>query len=138
MREFIRHSSEFPVAVKVSGEAGSRRGCLRDLSVAGLSFDVASKIDVGSKINFYVPSLSDEPAGRGHVVWCRPLCASYRLGVEFETEQDAYRTRMVEQVCQIENYRREVKELEGRVLEPEDAAVEWIESYAADFDRRFS
>ncbi|WP_295871230.1 PilZ domain-containing protein [uncultured Zhongshania sp.] len=138
MREFIRHSSEFPVAIKVAGEAGSRRGCLRDLSVAGLSFDVASKIDVGSKINFYVPSLSDEPAGRGHVVWCRPLRASYRLGVEFETAQDAYRTRMVEQVCQIENYRREVKELEGRVLEPEEAAVEWIESYAADFDRRFS
>ena len=138
MREFIRHSSEFPVAVKVSGEAGSRQACLRDVSIGGLSFDVASEIEIGSRINFYVPWLSDVPAGRGRVVWCRPLRASYRLGVEFENEQDAYRTRMVEQVCQIENYRREVKELEGRVLESEEAAIEWISSYAADFDRRFS
>tara|TARA_R110001592_G_scaffold59660_13_gene181124 strand:+ start:5431 stop:5568 length:138 start_codon:yes stop_codon:yes gene_type:complete len=45
---------------------------------------------------------------------------------------------MVEQVCQIENYRREVKKREGRELDPEEAAVEWIAAYAEDFNRRFS
>jgi hypothetical protein len=138
MRGFIRHSSDFPVVVEVIGESASRRGLLRDVSVAGLSFDVASEITVGSKINYYVPSLSDEPAGRGQVVWCRSMGAGYRLGVEFESEQDAYRMRMVEQVCQIENYRREVKKFEGRELDSEEAAVEWIGAYAADFNRRFS
>ena len=38
MREFIRHANEIPVAVKVAGEAGSRRGHLRaeSRSVANL------------------------------------------------------------------------------------------------------
>jgi hypothetical protein len=45
---------------------------------------------------------------------------------------------MVEQLCLIENYRREVKLNEGRELDPERAAAEWIEAYAADFDRRYS
>jgi hypothetical protein len=138
MREFIRHDSDFPIAVKVKGEPGCRRGCLRDVSIAGLSFDVACKITVGSRINYYVPSLSDESAGRGRVIWCRPLRSSYRVGVEFEDEQDAYRTRMVEQVCQIESYRREVKLRDGRELDPEEAAIEWIAAYAEDFHRRFS
>ncbi|MFT6552593.1 MAG: hypothetical protein ACJA1I_002649 [Zhongshania marina] len=138
MREFIRHANEIPVAVKVAGEAGSRHGHLRDVSVAGLAFDVARRIRVGSKLNFYIPSLSDEPAGRGRVVWCRPLRASFRLGLEFEQAYDACRARMVEQLCLIENYRREVKLNEGRELDPEQAAAEWIEAYAADFDRRYS
>jgi hypothetical protein len=138
MRKFIRHASDFPVAVKVIGESACRLGCLHDVSIAGLSFDVACKITVGSRIDYYVPSLSDESAGRGRVIWCRPLRSSYRLGVAFEDEQNAYRTRMVEQVCQIESYRREVKKREGRELDPEEAAVEWIAAYAEDFNRRFS
>jgi hypothetical protein len=138
MREFVRHPSDIPVAVKVAMEAGSRRGYLRDVSIAGLSCDVARIIDVGSRIEFFVPSLAEESVGRGRVVWCRPLRASYRMGVEFECEQDAYRTKMVEQVCQIESYRREVQEMEGRELGAEEAAAEWIESHAAEFDRRFS
>ena len=40
---------------------------------------------------------------------------------------------MVEQVCQIEHYRREVLRVEGRVLDAESAAVEWIGRYAAEF-----
>lgn len=138
MREFIRHASEVPVAVKVTGETGSRYGHLRDVSVAGLAFEVARRIKVGSRLNFYVPSLSDEPAGRGRVVWCRPLRASFRLGLEFEHTYDAYRARVVEQLCLIENYRQEVKLNEGRNLDPEQAAAEWIEAYAADSDRRYS
>ncbi|CAA0082472.1 PilZ domain-containing protein [Zhongshania aliphaticivorans] len=138
MREFIRHVNEIPVAVKVTGETGSRCGHLRDVSVAGLAFDVARRIKVGSKLNFYVPALSDESVGRGRVVWCRPLQASFRLGLEFDQGCDAYRARVVEQLCLIEHYRQEVKLNEGRDIDAEQAAAEWIEVYAADFDRRYS
>ena len=40
---------------------------------------------------------------------------------------------MVEQVCQIEHYRQAVLRQEGRALDGEAAAPEWIARYAADF-----
>ncbi len=40
---------------------------------------------------------------------------------------------MVEQVCQIENYKHEVYRAEGRALTAAEAAREWIGKYAADF-----
>jgi hypothetical protein len=40
---------------------------------------------------------------------------------------------MVEQVCSIERYRREVEAGEGRVLTAPEAAAEWIARYAGRF-----
>jgi hypothetical protein len=40
---------------------------------------------------------------------------------------------MVEQVCHIENYKKEVYQTEGRLLTAEEAAVEWIHKYASQF-----
>ena len=40
---------------------------------------------------------------------------------------------MVEQICHIEQYRREVLKKEGRRLSSEEAASEWIVKYASDF-----
>ena len=40
---------------------------------------------------------------------------------------------MVAQFCQIEDYRRDMAETEGRLLSSEEAAKEWIVQYAEDF-----
>jgi hypothetical protein len=40
---------------------------------------------------------------------------------------------MIEQICHIEHYRKEVKLVEGRELSSEEAADEWITRYAGDF-----
>jgi hypothetical protein len=40
---------------------------------------------------------------------------------------------MIEQICHIEHYRKEVKLAEGRELSSEEAADEWIKRYAGDF-----
>ena len=55
------------------------------------------------------------------------------MGVEFLDRDDSFRARMVEQVCHIEQYKRQVLETEGRVLNGEQAAKEWIRRYAASF-----
>ncbi len=44
-----------------------------------------------------------------------------------------FATRMVAQVQHIKHYRQEVLRLEGRVLDDDSAALEWIERYAATF-----
>ena len=49
-----------------------------------------------------------------------------------ETDR-AFATRMVEQVQHIERYRQEVLRVEGRLLDDDSAALEWITRYAATF-----
>ena len=67
------------------------------------------------------------------VAWCRLRDGEYELGLSFIDPDDAFRARMVEQICHMEHYRRQVHETEGRSLTTEEAAREWIERNAARF-----
>lgn len=49
--------------------------------------------------------------------------------------QDAFRLRMEQQCHQIRQYRQSMLRECGRLLSPDEAALEWIERYAATFDR---
>ncbi|MBA1333327.1 pilus assembly protein PilZ, partial [Candidatus Endoriftia persephone str. Guaymas] len=40
-----------------------------------------------------------------------------------------------EQVCQIEQYKQQILEQDGRKLSGEEAAMEWIENFADRFPR---
>lgn len=48
--------------------------------------------------------------------------------------QEAFRLRMLTQCRQIAAYRQAVLRKTGRLLTPDEAALEWIERYAATFD----
>lgn len=48
--------------------------------------------------------------------------------------QDEFRLRMENQCLQINKYRRQMLRECGRLLSPDEAALEWIERYAATFD----
>jgi hypothetical protein len=67
------------------------------------------------------------------VAWCRETEHGYELGVEFLDQDDAFRARMVEQICHIETYREQVQQTEHRELSPEQAAHEWISKFAEAF-----
>jgi len=49
------------------------------------------------------------------------------------SDQDAFRLRMLDQIRQIGKYRQAVLKETGKLLTPEEAALEWIERYAATF-----
>ena len=55
------------------------------------------------------------------------------VGAQFLAGQDAFRVRMVEQICYIRAYRRQVLAEEGRRLTPREAALEWVTRHAASF-----
>ena len=50
------------------------------------------------------------------------------------SSQEAFRLRMLEQIRQIGKYRQAVLKETGRLLTPDEAALEWIERYAATFE----
>lgn len=126
-RAFIRHPVDIPIEVRRQGRK-SRHG-LRNLSAGGLAFssDQPLAVDEDVVVRIRVPELLKI---RGHVVWCEPNGSRYEIGLAFASPTEAYKVRMVEQICRIEQYRRDVLRREGRDLSGEEAAAEWIARFA--------
>jgi len=133
MRHFIRHPVDIPIEVEAGFHPPSEHYEAHNLSTGGLSFDSVSEMAPGSIVDLRIPFVEPAFETRARVVWCSGKGGNYELGVEFLDPDDAFRARMVEQVCHIEEYRRKVLEVEGRMLSAEEAATEWIYHYAAHF-----
>lgn len=119
-----------------AGGARETAGTTRDVSLGGLAFESRSCPEQGQLVEIRIRAVKPEFRTRARVVWCRGLPQGYEVGVAFLASSDAFRARMVEQVCQIERYRRDVREKEGRELTGPEAANEWIRKYAAGFPGR--
>ena len=131
-RRFIRHPSDIPIEIDVQeSKFGSER--LRNVSLGGVAFASPQRIEIGSVVDVCIRTVQPEFRARGRVAWCLPRRDHFDIGVQFVEQDDAFRARMVEQICHIEHYKREVLGSEGRVLTGEQAALEWIEKFAADF-----
>lgn len=128
-RRFIRHTVDVPLEIR-SVDDGPRRASVRNVSHGGISFLSAEEIALGTVVEIRIPGVDPPFAARAKVVWSAPEGSGYCLGVAFLDADDAFRARMVEQVCAIERYRRETREREGRHLSPEAAAEEWVAKYA--------
>lgn len=134
MRKFIRHPVSVPIEVSPL-TLGSENELARHFSLkpGGLAFLTRQTIAPGTLVYLKIPCA---PAGFetvAKVVWCHKHQEEMALAVEFLKFDDAFKARMVEQLCHIEDYRRAVDEKEGRSLSIQEAAVEWIEKFAANF-----
>lgn len=135
MRRFVRHPTDIPIDVTVSSIVPQRESdcSMTTVSQGGLSCDVEKQVKVGCKVDIDIPSVSPPYHGSGEVMWCREKGDHFEVGVNFTDEEEAFRSRMVQQVCQIEHYKNMVYEREGRLLDGDQAASEWIEKYAIEF-----
>lgn len=133
MRQFIRHPADIPIEVR-TGDAlahGSRR--MSNVSLGGLAFQSDTAFEPQAIVTVRIPFVQPVFETGARVVWCSARNGRYELGVQFLDPQDAFVGKMVEQVCHIENYRKVVREVDGRQLTAEEAAAEWIAKFAAQF-----
>lgn len=146
MRRFVRHPAEIPIELEESlplvrrnrARAGEARAAnavsmMQNLSVGGLCCEVDHPIAEGTSIQIRIPVVNPDYVGQGVVVWCKPQNCHYEVGIQFEREEEAFKSRMVEQICMIEQYRKRVRAAEGRDIDGEQAALEWISRYAGEF-----
>jgi len=133
MRQFIRHPAEIPIEVRREDHPAQGTPRTRNVSLGGLAFRSAGRLESGTVVEVEIPFVLPGFKTAARVVWCHPSGDAFELGVEFLDVEDAFRARMVEQVCHIEEYRRAVERDEGRTLTTEEAASEWIARYAAQF-----
>ncbi|MFQ5643710.1 MAG: PilZ domain-containing protein [Thiogranum sp.] len=134
MRSYIRHPSDIPIEYQADERnTGISQEHLHDISAAGLSFSSTHSLDPGSLITIRISCVQPGFEARAQVVWCHRDSEGFVTGVVFIEPGDFYRARMVEQICHIEHYRAEVLANEGRRLDGEQAAHEWIQKFAVDF-----
>ena len=133
MRQFMRHPADIPIEVGAGDDALHGAHHTSNLGVGGLAFHCEREIDPGRVISVRSPLVRPVFSTHARVVWCRSSAEGFDLGVEFLDPDDAFRARMVEQVCHIEEYRLAVQREAGRTISAEQAAAEWIAKHAAQF-----
>lgn len=131
-REFIRHPVDIPIAVRKRNDSAGHCQGMHNLSLGGLSFDSDQAWVEGEEItiSLTVP-FNLEISGR--VVWCHRHGHRYDVGLTFGSQAEAYKGRMIEQICHIEQYRRDRERHTGSSVSLEEAAREWINQFADRF-----
>lgn len=132
-RRYVRHSVGVPLEVERLGNSATLAESGVNVSHDGLAFRSSWCPRVNEVLQLRIPTVEPPFEARARVTWCRPEEEGFLVGVEFLDRSDAFRSRMVQQVCAIEHYRREVRDQEGRDLSTQDAAAEWIARYAGRF-----
>ncbi|WP_415887210.1 PilZ domain-containing protein [Neptuniibacter sp. QD29_5] len=135
-RRFIRHPAAIPIKLCSQEQTNNENVTevtTQDVSAGGLSCETENLMTPGDAVEVEI-SLEKPPFKTiGHVVWCKKKGNGFLVGIGFSDLATAYAVRMVEQVCYIEEYRQKILEEEGRELNSEEAAIEWISEHAHDF-----
>ncbi|WP_371824019.1 PilZ domain-containing protein [Hahella sp. HN01] len=127
----IIHKSPATVGVGCCPAASSH--CMQNISCGGVCCMSPTSYEVGEKVMVVIAFVRPTFRTPAQVIWCNDVGNGFEIGLRFMSEKDAFAARMVEQVCHIEHYKREVLATEGRRMSGEEAAIEWIEKHAPDF-----
>ncbi|MFV3333309.1 PilZ domain-containing protein [Pseudomonas sp. NY15437] len=133
MRQFLRHPCDFPVELVIRKQTFLPRQRLHNISLGGVACNSPRGFRRGTSIELRIPLLGDAARYAGVIAWSRKQVNDYWVGIAFIDEDTLFRARMVEQVCRIEQYRRQREQASGGSLPFEELALEWIAQNAADF-----
>lgn len=131
-REYLRHALDVPLEVKVLDGVRPRSQGV-NVSNGGLAFTTDTRLHVGQVVELRIDSVRPPFEAQAQVRWCRQENEHFVVGAQFLNADDAFQSRMVQQVCAIEQYRKDVAKNEGRTLNAQQAAAEWISKYAEKF-----
>ncbi len=135
IRRYVRQVTGIPVEVSLDYRPDYRADddTITNISLGGLCFVASDRLDVDESIQVRVPLLNQESSLAGRVVWCEKSERGYEVGLEFDNPDEVERLKMIDQICQIEQFRQQVGQQDGRDLSSEEAAREWIRRYAGEF-----
>jgi len=133
-RLFIRHPSEIPIDAQLINDNGIDHVSMLNISEGGIAFESVEELPLGATINIQIPHIDRSFNVTGKVVWIKKGSTNYTAGVTFTDKDEAFRVRMVEQLCHIQSYwKKNIQN--GRNISIEEAADEWIMQFAENFPR---
>lgn len=144
-RRFIRHPLSIPISYKIIKNMQNvvkEKGVpamTANVSMGGLLFSTKHPVKVGSLILIKLPFKDKIFNVQSKVVHCArsPETKLYNIGSSFYRFSDAFKTKLVEQIYLIAEY-RDLRSIQlGREISLEEASREWIERYAERFKRLY-
>lgn len=133
MRQSIRYEVDIPIELILRNHLERTTEHVKDISIGGLCVTMGRCPTLGSQLLVRIPYLKPPFETRVEVVWCLDKGGHFDVGLRLLNPDEAFKVRMVEQICHIEHYRKEVLASEGRRLTPQEAATEWISKYSSTF-----
>jgi Tfp pilus assembly protein PilZ len=137
IRRHVRHITGIPIQITLDYASRnyqkSSDDTITNVSHGGMSFIADDRFDIGQKIRVRFPILNKQTALSCKVIWCQKSNRGYEIGLEFEDSEEIQRMKMIDQISDIENYKRRIALQEGRKITSEQAAREWVKQYAGDF-----
>jgi len=129
LKKLIRHPRQVPVSIQsIETDAVNNVVYLGELAVYS-----ESTFPIGTKVMLHIEMPNTDAKLSGKIIWSHKSKYGHLLGISFQSESEAYRMRMIEQLCNIEAYRENLRTKEDRHLNREEAAAEWIARYSKDF-----
>lgn len=137
MKRLIDHPVEFPIVVSTTGSTCGDQASHCNLGDGCLTCYLTKELKPGEPVTLSVPAIKQPCAVSGCVTRCERFAQGFEVSILFKDATEAFKSKMLEQVCQIEHYRRELLR-QGRSLDLETAAHEWIEQYSDQFSETLS
>jgi len=130
--KFVAHPKDIPLHIE-EVDALSTHGKSLDVSgFGGISYLSNKPYKLGQSIQLRLTEIDPDFCVVGRVFKCDEEGSEFRIFIEFPEKKDCYCVRMIEQLSHIEHYRRQAKS-QGRRLNFNEAAAEWIQKFAASF-----
>lgn len=132
MPKFIHHPADIPIEIiPLDGRAIDK--FKSSLVCGGVACRSTQAHAIGIIVQIRIQLVHPVFEALGIVKWCQKNNNYFELGIAFIEQNNQFKFKMVEQVCHIEHYKSQALIKHGRLLSKEQAAIEWIEKFAANF-----
>jgi len=125
VRRFIRHPTDIRIETHLLSPDRMFVEEAHDIGPGGLRLSLPVCPEIGAKIDMRVLYVEPPFETTGKVAWCHCSKDRYDVGVKLNAWQEHDWLRLVEQVCEIEQYKHKVRRETGRQLSTAQAAEEW-------------
>lgn len=130
--EFVAHPKDLPFEITLIEDQAFPPSIGERAGFVGITCLASQCFETGCSVRVTLEEIDPNFCVTGRVAWCDQEVGEYRIAIEFPIKDECYCVRMIEQLSQIEHYRRQEK-THGRRLNYNEAAAEWIQKFAATF-----
>ncbi len=130
--EFVAHPRDLPLDITLIEDQPFPQINEERAGFVGITYLTSHPFDNGRCVRVTLEEIDPNFCASGRIVECTREPDGYLISIEFPSSEECYCVRMIEQLSQIEHYRRQAK-MNGRRLNYNEAAAEWIQKFAANF-----
>ena len=143
-RAIPRHAIELPIKYRVLGKSKEatkpqpsedQTYKTKNISDSGLLFLSSEYFKMGTLLELTLPLRDKVFTLEGRVVHSSEDSATrlFRTGIYFASASSVFKVKLVDQIHQIDEYRRSLSIKEGRPVTEEEAAHQWIKEHSVEF-----